>query len=127
QLVIQAGAIGNGGEVFILDMGEPVKIIELARDLIKLSGYQEGVDIDIEITGLRPGDKMYEEILLDTEDNISTEHEKIFISNLSCIEEDKFLKHVDNLGDLANKMDKENVVKVLQKLVTKYKPKNNIH
>ncbi|MFT8131088.1 polysaccharide biosynthesis protein, partial [Salmonella enterica] len=80
-----------------------------------------------EITGLRLGEKMYEEILLDTEDDISTKHEKIYISNLSCIDENKFLKHVDNLTDLANNMDKKNVVKVLQKLVTEYKPKNSIH
>jgi len=126
QLVIQSGAIGNGGEVFILDMGKPVKIMELARDLIKLSGYQEGVDIDIEITGLRPGEKMYEEILLDTEEDISTEHEKIYISNLSCLKENEFAINIDNLETLANKADKTNIIKELKKIVKEYRP-NNIY
>jgi len=127
QLVIQSGAIGNGGEVFILDMGKPVKIMELARDLIKLSGYQEGVDIDIEITGLRPGEKMYEEILLDTEEDISTEHEKIYISNLSCLKENEFAINIDNLETLANKADKTNIIKELKKIVKEYRPNNNIY
>jgi len=127
QLVIQSGAIGNGGEVFILDMGKPVKIIELARDLIKLSGYQEGIDIDIEITGLRPGEKMYEEILLDTEEDISTEHEKIYISNLSCLDEEEFLTNIKELQTLANNTDKKNIIKALKRIVQEYEPKNNIH
>ncbi|MCF8002419.1 MAG: polysaccharide biosynthesis protein [Halanaerobiales bacterium] len=127
QLVIQSGAIGNGGEVFILDMGEPIKIIELARDLIKLSGYQEGVDINIEITGLRPGEKMYEEILLDTEDDISTKHEKIYISNLNCLEENEFIENINNLEVLADQTDKKNIIKVLKNIVKEYEPENNIH
>lgn len=127
QLVIQAGAIGNGGEVFILDMGKPVKIIELAKDLIKLSGYQEGVDIDIEITGLRPGEKMYEEILLDTENDISTKHEKIYISNLNSFNEKEFINNINNLEFLANKTDKKNIIKELKKIVKEYNPKNNVH
>jgi len=127
QLVIQSGAIGKGGEVFILDMGKPVKIIELARDLIKLSGYKEGVDIDIEITGLRPGEKMYEEILLDTEEDISTEHEKIYISNLNCLKENEFIENINKLENIADKTDKKNIIKELKKIVKEYKPKNNIH
>ncbi|MFY9496004.1 MAG: nucleoside-diphosphate sugar epimerase/dehydratase, partial [Halanaerobiales bacterium] len=82
QLVIQAAALGRGGEVFVLDMGEPVKIIDLAKDLIKLSGLKLGEDIDIEITGLRPGEKLYEELLHDTENSIRTEHERIYITRL---------------------------------------------
>jgi len=117
QLVIQSGAIGKGGEVFILDMGKPVKIIELARDLIKLSGYKEGVDIDIEITGLRPGEKMYEEILLDTEEDISTEHEKIYISNLNCLKENEFIENINKLENIADKTDKKNIIKELKKIV----------
>ena len=127
QLVIQSGAIGNGGEVFILDMGEPVKIMELAKDLIKLSGYQEGVDIDIEITGLRPGEKMYEEILLDTEEDLSTEHEKIYISNLSCLDEKEFINNINDLESLAHKTDKKNIITALKKIVKEYEPKNNLH
>src|SRR6056297_2331632 len=127
QLVIQSGALGNGGEVYILDMGEPKKIMELAKDLIQLSGYKEGVDIDIEITGLRPGEKMYEEILLDTEEDISTEHEKIYISNLNCLDEDEFIENINKLENIADKTDKKNIIKELKKIVKEYRPNNNIY
>lgn len=79
QLVMQAGAFAEGGEIFILDMGEPVKIVDLARNLIELSGYVPDVDIKIEFSGLRPGEKMYEEILLDKQRHTSTKHDKIYI------------------------------------------------
>ena len=81
QLVIQAGAMANGGEIFILDMGEPVKIIDLAEKLIRLSGYTPYEDIDIKITGLRPGEKLYEELLLAEEGIKETEHNKIFVGH----------------------------------------------
>ena len=77
--MIQAGAMASGGEIFILDMGEPVKILDLAKDLIRLSGYEPYVDIPIEITGLRPGEKLFEELLLDEEGITATKHSKIFI------------------------------------------------
>ena len=79
QLVMQAGAFAEGGEIFILDMGEPVKIVDLAKNLIELSGYTPDVDIKIEFSGLRPGEKMYEEILLDKQRHTSTKHDKIYI------------------------------------------------
>ena len=79
QLVMQAGAFAEGGEIFILDMGEPVKIVDLARNLIEYSGYIPDVDIKIEFSGLRPGEKMYEEILLDKQRHTSTKHDKIYI------------------------------------------------
>jgi FlaA1/EpsC-like NDP-sugar epimerase len=77
QLVLQAGALGNGGELFVLDMGDPVKIVDLARDLIRLSGLEEGVDIEIRYTGIRPGEKLYEEVLFGDEDVRETEHAKV--------------------------------------------------
>ena len=80
-LVIQSGAYANGGEKFILDMGQPVKIIDLAKNMIKLSGLELGKDIEIEITGLRPGEKLYEELLLKTADATKTENEKIFVEH----------------------------------------------
>ena len=79
QLVIQAGSIAKGGEIFILDMGEPVKICDLALDLIKLSGLKPYVDIDIQFTGLRPGEKLYEELLTEEEGITRTAHNKIYI------------------------------------------------
>ena len=79
QLVIQAGSMAKGGEIFILDMGQPVKIIDLAKNLIRLSGFEPNVDIDIEIIGLRPGEKLYEELLLDEEGLTATKHDKIFV------------------------------------------------
>jgi len=98
QLVIQAGALAQGGEVFILDMGEPIKIIDLAKDLIALSGYKED-EIEIIFTGLRPGEKMHEELLLDVETIEKTSHDKIFIcransSPAAFSEELKFLQSV---------------------------------
>jgi len=80
QLVLQAAALGQGGEVFLLDMGEPIRIVDLARDLIELSGLEVGRDVDIVYTGLRPGEKLFEELLLEGEEYVRTQHEKIFIS-----------------------------------------------
>ena len=87
QLVLQAGAMATGGEVFVLDMGEPVKIVDMARDLIELSGLQPGRDIEIRFTGLRPGEKLFEELLTAEEGTNSTCHEKIYVANLKRVNE----------------------------------------
>lgn len=81
SLVIQAGAMGDSGEIFVLDMGEPVKIIDLAQHMVRLSGYEPGIDIKIEVTGLRPGEKLYEELFTASEGTRATKHERIFIAN----------------------------------------------
>jgi FlaA1/EpsC-like NDP-sugar epimerase len=75
--VLQAGAIGKGGEVFVLDMGEPVKILDLATDLIRLSGLEVGSDVEIRFTGTRPGEKLYEELFFDSESALPTDHPKV--------------------------------------------------
>jgi len=77
QLVLQAGAIGRGGEVFVLDMGEPIKVLDLATDLIRLSGLEVGGDIEIRFSGTRPGEKLYEELFFDSESAVSTDHPKV--------------------------------------------------
>lgn len=122
QLVIQAGSIGTGGEVFVLDMGEPVKILDLAKDLIKFSGLKLGEDIDIEITGLRPGEKLYEELLNDNEDNIATDYDRIFITRLGEIDLIKLEKAMKELRLVVCNGDTAGIIKLLVDLVGTYKP-----
>jgi len=97
QLVIQAGALAKGGEVFILDMGEPVKIVDLAKDLIRLSGFEPFVDIDIQYTGIRPGEKLYEELLTNEEGISATKHDRIFIGRPAELDWRDMEKHMMRL------------------------------
>ncbi|MCT8977262.1 polysaccharide biosynthesis protein [Clostridium sp. CX1] len=124
QLVIQAGAIARGGEIFVLDMGKPVKIVDLARDLITLSGYKPDVDIKIEYTGLRPGEKLYEELLMDEIALTSTEHNKIFVEKPNNIEMDFVEKSIEEFSKVSS-MDKEDIFKLVEKKVPTYKRKKN--
>jgi len=93
QLVLQAGLMGDGGEIFVLDMGEPVKIVDLARELIRLSGYAEA-DIGIEFTGLRPGEKLYEELLADGEHTLPTPHPKLRIAKSRAAPDAAWMQHL---------------------------------
>jgi len=122
QLVIQAGSLGDGGEVFVLDMGEPVKIMELAEDLIELSGLEVGKDIEIEVVGLRPGEKLYEELLNDDEDNLATEHERIFITSLNSCDWQKLNKSLERLENLIDKGISSKIVDELVDMVGTYEP-----
>jgi FlaA1/EpsC-like NDP-sugar epimerase len=86
QLVLQAGALGRGGEVFVLDMGDPVKIVDLAADLVRLSGLELGVDIEMRFTGVRPGEKLYEEVFFSGENVVPTEHPKVLRAKNGALE-----------------------------------------
>ncbi len=103
SLVLQAGAYAKGGEIFVLDMGKPVKILDLATNLIKLSGYKVGEDIEIKFTGLRPGEKMYEELLMDEEGLKKTANKMIFIGKPIELNEEVFMKQLDKLMTDAKK------------------------
>ncbi|MBR5755834.1 MAG: polysaccharide biosynthesis protein, partial [Erysipelotrichaceae bacterium] len=120
SLVLQAGVYAKGGEIFILDMGEPVKIDTLARNLIKLSGLKPDEDIQIVYTGLRPGEKLYEEKLMDEEGNNKTDNDLIFVGKPLEIDEDRFLEQLKNLYHAANDND-ENIFRLVEETVDTYK------
>jgi len=119
KLVIQAGAMAKGGEIFVLDMGELIKIVDLARNLISLSGFVPGEEIKIEITGLRPGEKMFEEILLDEEGIKKTCHEKIFIGKSRAIAYDKLMDNIDLL--VSSIGDQDRLKRIMAEIVPTYK------
>jgi FlaA1/EpsC-like NDP-sugar epimerase len=121
-LVIQAGAMAKGGEVFLLDMGEPVRIYDLAEQMIRLSGLEPGRDLDIEITGLRPGEKIYEELLIDCDRAEPTLHPKIFCAKEAKLTWEQLAPYLDRLLLSASKSDIEGCVAELQRLVPEYQP-----
>jgi len=121
QLVIQAGAMGNGGEIFILNMGEPVKIVDLANDLIRLSGLEAGKDIKIKFIGLKPGEKLFEEILTAEEGAQTTKHEKIFIAPPSRIAVGKLGEDIEGLASLASAGDCAGVKMKIREIVPTFK------
>jgi FlaA1/EpsC-like NDP-sugar epimerase len=118
-LVLQAGAYAKGGEIFVLDMGEPVKIVDLARNLIRLSGYEPDVDIKIEYTGLRPGEKLYEEMLMAEEGMQKTDNDRIFIGNPLEIEDELFLSQIEALR-VACTLDTTDIRKMIKDIVPTY-------
>lgn len=122
KLVLQAGSFATGGEIFILDMGEPIKILDLAKNMIKLSGFEPGKDIDIMFTGLRPGEKLYEELLLDKERAKKTSHEKIFIEPEELINLDELDEKLRVLWRLAKGSTDSSLIKELRQIVPSYVP-----
>ena len=120
QLVLQAGAYAEGGEIFVLDMGKSVKIYDLAKKLIRLSGYEPEKDIKIEITGLRPGEKLYEELLMDEEGLKSTKNKKIFIGEPSDIDFEDLKREIFILRDVALNKDKKALKEKMKEIVTTY-------
>lgn len=122
SLVIQAGAMGEKGELFILDMGEPVKIVDLARDLIRLSGLVPGKDIQIEFTGIRPGEKLYEEILTAEEGANTTRHERIYVGKPDEFDPEHLRKDLTYLERWVSVADRVKVVEKLYEMIPQYTP-----
>jgi FlaA1/EpsC-like NDP-sugar epimerase len=127
QLVLQAAVLGQGGEVFVLDMGEPIKIADLARDLIELSGLEVGRDIDIKFVGLRPGEKLFEELFIPGESYVRTAYQKIFVAtngaaNAACCVE--LNEGIDRMIAAAEYGDRATIVQAIQVLVPEYQPAN---
>ena len=120
SLVLEAGAIAKGGEIFVLNMGEPVKILDLAKNLITLSGLEPDVDIKIEFTGLRPGEKLYEEILMDEEGLTDTNKDKIYIGQPIDVDEGKFFDKLKYLKYVADMEDEVEVRYAMKNLVPTY-------
>src|SRR5690606_20776897 len=130
QLVLEAGVMGKGGEVFVFDMGESVKIIDLAKKIIRLSGLRYPQDIDIKITGLRPGEKIFEELLADGESTIKTHHEKIMIAKVRHDDSNEFQDKINELiREYHNPNQKEKnllLVTKIKELVPEYVSQNSI-
>jgi len=122
QLVLQAGSMGRGGEIFVLDMGEPVKIVDLARDLIALSGLREGDDIEIQFTGVRPGEKLFEELSLAEEGAERTVHPKVFIGRIKPHAWDSVQRAVAQLEAAADAASGERIREIFASFVPEYTP-----
>ena len=127
QLVLQAGAYAKGGEIFVLDMGKPVKIYDLAENLIKLSGYEPHKDIKIEITGLRPGEKLYEELLMNEEGLTETKHKKIFIGKPGDFEIDDIARKTEELLKYATRGSKVKLKEQLKRVVDTFKEPDEVN
>lgn len=125
QLILQAGSIGDGSEIFILDMGTPIKIVDMARDLIKFSGFEPEKDIPIEFIGLRPGEKLFEELITEGEGIVPTSHEKIMVLKGGTCDKDALNRKIDELRALAYDQDGEAIKELLKEIVPEYKPANN--
>ncbi|MBG16510.1 MAG: hypothetical protein CL853_09180 [Crocinitomicaceae bacterium] len=124
ELVLEAGIMGNGGEIFVFDMGQSVKIIDLAKKMIKLSGLDED-DIKIKITGLRPGEKLYEELLSDNENTLPTHHDKILIGKVNQYDFKSISPKIDSLIEEANKQNNDKIVKKMKEILPEFISKNS--
>lgn len=122
QLILQAGAMGKGGEIFVLEMGNPIKIDDMARDLIRFSGFEPDQDIFIEYTGLRPGEKLYEELMTAQENVIPTDHRKIMVLNGQTFDMDFIYEQIDQLKAVSMHQDRDQIVRLLKTIVPEYQP-----
>lgn len=126
QLVLEAGSMGKGGEIFIFDMGKSVKITDLAKKMVQLSGLELGKDIQLVFTGLRPGEKLYEELLNNEENTIPTHHEKIMVAKVKEYDFEEVKKNVDELVSLFNAQDNINLVRKMKEIVPEYISNNSV-
>jgi FlaA1/EpsC-like NDP-sugar epimerase len=124
ELVLEAGFMGKGGEIFVFDMGKPIKITDLAHQMIRLSGFVPGKDIQIVYIGLRPGEKLYEELLSSKENSLPTHHPKIKIARTENIDYETIMPKIDDLLNSLNILSKEEVVELLKGIVPEYKSSN---
>lgn len=127
DLVLQAGTMGQGGEIFVFDMGEPVKILDLAKRMIKLSGFEPHTDIKIIYTGLRPGEKLYEELLSDDAKTLPTHNEKILISKDPNMEFKDIEQYTNKIIKAAIRREKTEVVQILKDIVPEFKSNNSVY
>ena len=125
SLVLEAGTMGKGGEIYIFDMGKSVKIFEIAKRMIYLSGLKYPEDIDIKITGLRPGEKLYEELLADGENTTKTYHDKIMIAKTQKLDDIYFKSKIDDLSSNFNQLDNQELVSLMKILVPEYVSNNS--
>jgi FlaA1/EpsC-like NDP-sugar epimerase len=126
QLVLEACSMGNGGEIYIFDMGKPVKIIDLAKKMIRLAGYIPDKEIKIKIVGLRPGEKLYEELLNDSAKNLTTHHDKIMIAIEVCDEFEIVDNDVQELIQIASSGNSEQLVTKMKSIVPEFKSLNSV-
>jgi FlaA1/EpsC-like NDP-sugar epimerase len=127
ELVLQAGTMGEGGEIFVFDMGEPVKILDLARRMIKLSGFEPNIDIKIIYTGLRPGEKLYEELLSDDAKTLPTHNDKIMISKDPSVAFNEIESIINLITKASLRRDKVEVVKILKIIVPEFRSNNSVY
>jgi len=127
QLVLEAGTIGNGGEIYVFDMGQSVKIVDLAKKMIKLSGLELGKDIQIVFSGLRPGEKLYEELLNNKENTLPTQNNQIMVAQVKKYNFEEVKTKIESLINLFNSQDNMAIVGIMKELVPEFKSKNSIY
>lgn len=126
QLVLEASSMGKGGEIYIFDMGKPVKIIDLAKKMIRLAGFRPEKDIKIKIVGLRPGEKLYEELLNDSAKSLATHHEKITVAQEVCSEFEIMTAQIDRLVSIAKTGNNDRIVAIMKEIVPDFKSMNSV-
>ena len=127
QLVLEAGIMGKGGEIYVFDMGESVKIFDVAKKMIQLSGLKYPEDIDIEISGLRPGEKLYEELLANDENTLPTYHDKIMIAKVADFNKAEVKEKIEGICTATSQVNNIEIVSLLKKLVPEYISNNSVY